>query len=159
MRLDVGEERTRQWLEELKANDPKFYERNTPVVEATASGEVELGLVNHYYLYLRQGGAAGRADREQVPARPATRARSSASPARGSSKARSRPTPPSGSSSSCLADPQQRFYTEEAEEAEYPARRAGSTRRRACRRSTSLERGPDVDLASFGAELSGRSSC
>ena len=52
MRLDVGEERTRQWLEDLKANDPKFYERNTPVVEATASGEIQLGLVNHYYLYL-----------------------------------------------------------------------------------------------------------
>src|SRR5918994_940976 len=39
MRLDVGEERTKQWLEELKAKEPKFYEKNTPTVEAAASGE------------------------------------------------------------------------------------------------------------------------
>ena len=68
MRLDAGEERTRQWLEDLKANDPKFYERNTPVVEAVASGEIEVGLVNHYYLYLVKEERPGRADREQVPA-------------------------------------------------------------------------------------------
>ena len=30
--------RRRQWLEALKANDPKFYEKNTPVVEAVAVG-------------------------------------------------------------------------------------------------------------------------
>ncbi|MGZ8783420.1 MAG: extracellular solute-binding protein, partial [Gaiellaceae bacterium] len=52
MRLDAGDERTRQWLEDLNANEPKFYEKNTPVVEAVASGEIEVGLVNHYYLYL-----------------------------------------------------------------------------------------------------------
>ena len=52
MRLDVGDERTKQWLEDLKANEPKFYEKNTPTVEAVASGEIDLGLVNHYYLYL-----------------------------------------------------------------------------------------------------------
>src|SRR5215207_6459372 len=52
MRLTVGAERTREWLEGLKANDPKTYEKNTPVVEAVAGGEIDLGLVNHYYLYL-----------------------------------------------------------------------------------------------------------
>src|ERR687891_672271 len=52
MRLQAGEERTREWLEGIKANDPKFYEKNTPVVEAVASGEIEVGFVNHYYLYL-----------------------------------------------------------------------------------------------------------
>ena len=52
MRLSVGEERTREWLEGLKANEPKLYEKNTPIVEAVAAGEIELGLVNHYYLYL-----------------------------------------------------------------------------------------------------------
>ena len=34
--------------------DPKLYEKNTPIVEAAASGEIDLGLVNHYYLYLVQ---------------------------------------------------------------------------------------------------------
>ena len=52
MVLTLGEERTRQWLEGIKANDPKLYEKNTPVVEAVAAGEVDVGFVNHYYLYL-----------------------------------------------------------------------------------------------------------
>jgi iron(III) transport system substrate-binding protein len=52
MVLELGEARTREWLEQLQANDPKLYERNTPIVEAVAAGEVEVGLVNHYYLYL-----------------------------------------------------------------------------------------------------------
>ncbi len=52
MRLDVGDERTKQWLTDLKANEPRFYEKNTPIVEAVAAGEIELGLVNHYYLAL-----------------------------------------------------------------------------------------------------------
>ena len=52
MRLTAGDERTREWLEAIAANEPKFYEKNTPTVEAVAAGEIELGLVNHYYLYL-----------------------------------------------------------------------------------------------------------
>ena len=52
MILELGEPRTREWLEQLKANSPKLYEKNTPIVEAAATGEIEVGLVNHYYLYL-----------------------------------------------------------------------------------------------------------
>jgi iron(III) transport system substrate-binding protein len=52
MILELGEERTREWLEQLQSNDPKLYEKNTPIVEACAAGEIEVGLVNHYYLYL-----------------------------------------------------------------------------------------------------------
>src|SRR3990170_3597344 len=52
MRLSEGDEKTRQWLVDLKTNDPKEYEKNTPIVEAVAAGEIDLGLVNHYYLYL-----------------------------------------------------------------------------------------------------------
>jgi len=52
MVLTLGEERTRQWLEGIKANDPKLYEKNTPTVEAVAAGEITVGFVNHYYLYL-----------------------------------------------------------------------------------------------------------
>ena len=33
------------------ANDPVFYEKNTPTVAAAGAGEVEVGFVNHYYLY------------------------------------------------------------------------------------------------------------
>src|SRR5918999_4568710 len=52
MVLTLGEERTRRWLEGIEANEPRLYESNTPVVEAVAAGEIEVGFVNHYYLYL-----------------------------------------------------------------------------------------------------------
>ncbi len=51
MRLIWGEERTREWLEGIVANDPNVYAKNTPTVAATGSGEVEVGFVNHYYLH------------------------------------------------------------------------------------------------------------
>lgn len=51
MRVVEGEAKTRQWLEGIKANDPKAYRNNTAVLLAVASGEVDVGFVNHYYLY------------------------------------------------------------------------------------------------------------
>jgi len=51
MRLIWGEDRTRDWLEGIVANDPSVYAKNTPTVAATGSGEVEVGFVNHYYLH------------------------------------------------------------------------------------------------------------
>ena len=51
MRLRVGDDRTRDWLLALKSNDVKFYPSNSRVLAAIASREVELGFVNHYYLY------------------------------------------------------------------------------------------------------------
>ena len=47
----VGRDRTRAFLEGLKAGGAKRYDNNILVLEAVARGEVELGLVNHYYLY------------------------------------------------------------------------------------------------------------
>lgn len=46
-----GEDQTRAWLEGIMANEPVFYEKNTPTVAAVGAGEVEVGFVNHYYLY------------------------------------------------------------------------------------------------------------
>jgi iron(III) transport system substrate-binding protein len=51
MRVDVGDGRTREWLEAIDANEPKLYENNLQTVEAIANGEIDAGLVNHYYLY------------------------------------------------------------------------------------------------------------
>jgi iron(III) transport system substrate-binding protein len=51
MRAVWGEDRTREWLEGIQANNPKVFEGNAPIVQAVASGEVEVGFVNHYYLY------------------------------------------------------------------------------------------------------------
>lgn len=50
MRLQAGEERTRDWLEAIKRNKPKLYENNIQTEEAIARGEVDVGFVNHYYL-------------------------------------------------------------------------------------------------------------
>jgi iron(III) transport system substrate-binding protein len=51
MRIEAGDERARRWLEDLQANEPRTYEGNAAVVSAIAAGEIDAGLVNHYYLY------------------------------------------------------------------------------------------------------------
>lgn len=51
MRATWGEEETSKWLSAIQANEPVIYEKNTPIVEAVANGEVDVGFVNHYYLY------------------------------------------------------------------------------------------------------------
>jgi iron(III) transport system substrate-binding protein len=51
MRSIWSEEKTVQWLKDIQANDPKVYPKNTPIVAAAAVGEIDVGLVNHYYLH------------------------------------------------------------------------------------------------------------
>lgn len=51
MRLAAGDGRTRRWLEAMKANGARLYDNNIQTVEAIGRDEIELGLVNHYYLY------------------------------------------------------------------------------------------------------------
>jgi len=51
LRETIGDDRTRAFLEGLKANGAKRFDNNVQTLDAVASGEVELGLVNHYYLY------------------------------------------------------------------------------------------------------------
>ena len=45
-----GEDTAREWLEGMVANDAQAYESNTPVRDAIAAGEIDVGLVNHYYV-------------------------------------------------------------------------------------------------------------
>ena len=59
MRVTAGEERTRAFLEGLKANDPKAYEGNATIVDAVNTGAIPYGLVNHYYLYEKAAEAGG----------------------------------------------------------------------------------------------------
>lgn len=49
MRISEGEDATQGWLEGLVANDVRTYPNNNSIVEAVGRGEVEMGLVNHYY--------------------------------------------------------------------------------------------------------------
>lgn len=53
LRLELGDERARTFLDGLVANDARIYEKNGPIVDAVGRGEVDAGLVNHYYLYER----------------------------------------------------------------------------------------------------------
>jgi len=46
-----GEAETEKWLRAIMANDPKFYEKNSLIVEAIDAGEIDGGLVNHYYIF------------------------------------------------------------------------------------------------------------
>ncbi len=45
-----GREKTKAWLEGMKKNQTKAYAKNTPIIEALAAGEIDLGIPNHYYL-------------------------------------------------------------------------------------------------------------
>jgi iron(III) transport system substrate-binding protein len=51
MRLNVGDQRTREWLEDIKRNEPTLLENNIQTEEAIAAGEIDVGFVNHYYVY------------------------------------------------------------------------------------------------------------
>jgi iron(III) transport system substrate-binding protein len=53
MRVLEGDDATRKWLKDLKANGAKTYAHNLATLDAIEAGEVSLGLVNHYYWYER----------------------------------------------------------------------------------------------------------
>jgi iron(III) transport system substrate-binding protein len=150
MRLSAGDDVTRRWLEDLKANDAKTYEKNTPIVEAVASGEIELGLVNHYYLALVK--------EEQPDAPIANHFLPGDDPGALVSVAGAGVLAGAENGAAAeelvaflLADPQQRFYTEEAEETEYPLVE-GIPGPEGLPALSELQ-GPDVDLTAFGPEL------
>ena len=150
MRLNEGEDRTREWLEGIKANDPMLYERNTPIVEAVAAGEIELGLVNHYYLYLVK---------EESPDAPVdNHFLSGDDPGALVSVAGVGVLETADNEEAArdfvdylLSEEGQRFYVEAAEEAEYPLI-DGVEPKEGLPPLAELE-GPDVRLADFGPEL------
>jgi iron(III) transport system substrate-binding protein len=51
MRMTQGEEVTKEWLTGLVNNDVQSYEKNALILDAVDSGQVKLGLINHYYWY------------------------------------------------------------------------------------------------------------
>jgi iron(III) transport system substrate-binding protein len=150
MRETEGDERTRQWLEDLKANDAQVYERNTPIVEAVASGEIELGLVNHYYLALVK--------EEQPDAPAANKYLPGDDPGALVSTAGAAVLDSSDDREAAerfveylLSEEGQRFYAEEAEEAEYPLVE-GVEPKEGLPALDSIQ-GPDVQLDTFGEKL------
>lgn len=50
MRATEGEERTRAWIKGMVDNDTQRLENNIAIRDAIATGELQLGLINHYYV-------------------------------------------------------------------------------------------------------------
>jgi iron(III) transport system substrate-binding protein len=150
MRLTAGEERTRDWLEGIKANDPKLYEKNLPTVEAVGRGEIEVGLVNHYYLFIAK---------EEDPDLPvANHYLRGEDPGALVSVSTAAVLEPSNDREAAerfieflLSDEGQRFYTERAEEAEYPLV-DGIEPKKGLPPLEQLQ-GPDIQLGQLGPEL------
>jgi iron(III) transport system substrate-binding protein len=150
MRLTEGEERTREWLEGIRANEPKIYEKNTPVVEAAAAGEIDVGFVNHYYLYLVK--------EEQPDAPVANYYLGGDDPGALVSVAGVAILDDAEHGAEArrfveflLSEQGQRFYAAEAEEAEYPLVE-GIAPREGLPPLESLQ-GPDLELDALGSEL------
>jgi iron(III) transport system substrate-binding protein len=150
MRLSLGDDATREWLEALKDNGAKTYEKNTPIVEAVASGEIDVGLVNHYYLALVK---------EEQPDAPIANHLFQAGDAgnlvsvagAGVLSSSDQRDDAEAFVEFLLSDDAQQFYVDEAEEAEYPLVEGVGP-------SPGLVPldevdGPDVELTSFGSEL------
>ncbi|MCZ7588350.1 MAG: iron ABC transporter substrate-binding protein [Gaiella sp.] len=150
MRLSLGDERTRAWLEGMKENGARTYEKNTPIVEAAASGEIDVGLVNHYYLALVK--------EEQPEAPIANHVFEAGDPGSlvsvagaGVLASSDQPDDAERFVEFLLSDDAQRFYVDEAEENEYPLV-AGIDPPAGLVPLDEIQ-GPDVELTAFGAEL------
>ena len=50
LRAAEGDDVAREWLEGMVANGVQAYESNVPVRDAIAAGEIDVGLINHYYV-------------------------------------------------------------------------------------------------------------
>jgi iron(III) transport system substrate-binding protein len=50
LRMRYGDERTREWLEAMVDNGAVSFPNNVTIRDAIADGEIEVGLINHYYV-------------------------------------------------------------------------------------------------------------
>ncbi len=50
LRFERGDSATLEWLKAMADNNSPNYSKNSAIVSAVVAGEVEMGLVNHYYL-------------------------------------------------------------------------------------------------------------
>ena len=150
MRLSLGDEATRTWLEGMRENGARTYEANTPIVEAVASGEIDVGLVNHYYLALVK--------EEQPDAPIANHVFEGGDPGSLVSVAGAGVLAGTDQRDDAeafveylLSEEAQSFYVDQAEEAEYPLVDAVEPAPGLV--PLAEIEGPDVELTAFGAEL------
>lgn len=50
LRVTEGEDVARRWVEGIVAGDAQTYENNVAVRDAVATGEIDVGFINHYYV-------------------------------------------------------------------------------------------------------------
>jgi iron(III) transport system substrate-binding protein len=150
MRLDRGDEATREWLDAVKANEPRFYENNIAILEALAEGEIKLGLVNHYYLSLIKSENPDAPVANHFLAPRDDGALISVAGV-GLIESTDKPEQAEQFVEFLLSETGQRFYAEETQEAEYPLV-AGVAPREGLPPLDSLQ-GPDVELDRLGEEL------
>ena len=53
MRVLDGDTVTEKWLRDIRANDARIYDNNIAILDAVDRGEVDVGLINHYYWFER----------------------------------------------------------------------------------------------------------
>mgnify|MGYP002630057028 CR=1 FL=1 len=66
MRLTTGDTATKAWLKGLVANGVKKYEKNGLILDAVDTGQIKLGLINHYYWYVKAAEVGAENMRAQV---------------------------------------------------------------------------------------------
>jgi len=66
LRVLEGEDVARAWLEDMVANDVQIYSNNTAILEAAQAGEIQVGLINHYYWYRLESELGADAMRAQL---------------------------------------------------------------------------------------------
>ncbi len=59
-RDQYGSDVASRWLNSMVANDARYYPNNRSIVEAAGRGEIDMGLVNHYYQYQEAATAGDR---------------------------------------------------------------------------------------------------
>jgi iron(III) transport system substrate-binding protein len=64
LRKVEGEQAAEDWLVAMRENDTQVYERNGLIRDAIADGEIQLGLINHYYVMQKR---AEEKDPESYP--------------------------------------------------------------------------------------------
>ena len=66
MRRSEGDQATEQWLAGLVANEVQAYEKNSLILDAVDAGQVQLGLINHYYWFEKAAEVGSDAMRAQI---------------------------------------------------------------------------------------------
>ena len=153
MRETLGDSNTQTFLDGL-AQHAKTFQKNGQIVDAIASGEIDTGLVNHYYLYEKLGSDpnAPIANHYFGPTDPGSLVNVSAVGILSTTSHKE----DAETFVNWLLTKGQVFFANDAEEREYPLNTAQPGLERAAELPPLADHmGPDVNLAKLGEDLEG----